>query len=175
MVIPKKNVSGNSANYFKGNSLTTVCIQSSHKDNMGRDTHPFKKGQPYCSDPNLINGLELENVRGVLDKFVLKGEGIPYTRKKGYSVSSSQQDLEGKLPVEVRPKSKPLNLLKTPIELEMSKNDTQPFVVARRELKKGPKIDAEKTAFKGQSDLITAQIHELKNKSPLPDPLERRN
>ena len=45
-----------------------------------------------------------------------------------------------------------------------------------RELKQGPKLDdAGNIALKGQYDQITAQIHELKKKSPLPDPSERRN
>lgn len=176
MVIPKKNVSGNKHIFFPGDPLVSVCVAPSATNNMGQPVHPFPQYQAYCSDPTAITALENENIRGVISEFVTEVADTPRTIKKGYSAIPSQQDFEIEDRVEVRQAGKPLNLLKTPSYIVYSRNnDNRPLVVPR-ELKQGPKLDdAGNIALKGQYDQITAQIHELKKKSPLPDPSERRN
>ena len=143
---------------------------------MGQPVHPFHNTKHIVLIQLQSLRLENENIRGVISEFVTEVADTPRTIKKGYSAIPSQQDFEIEDRVEVRQAGKPLNLLKTPSYIVYSRNnDNRPLVVPR-ELKQGPKLDdAGNIALKGQYDQITAQIHELKKKSPLPDPSERRN
>lgn len=176
MVIPKKNVSGNKHIYFPGDPLVSVCVAPSATNNMGQPVHPFPQYQAYCSDPTAMTALENENVRGVISEFVTEVVDTPRTIKKGYSVIPSQQVFEIVDLPEVRQAGKPFNLLRTPSNLVYSEYNDNRALVVPRELKQGPKLDdAGNIALKGQYDQITAQIHELKKKSPLPDLSERRN
>lgn len=189
MVIPKKNVSGNKYIYFPGDPLVSVCVAPSATNNMGQPVHPFPQYQAHCSDPTKITDLENKNVRGVISEFVTEVSAdtansaiprdTPRTIKKAYSAIPSKQnfdDVVEKNRVELREPEKPLNLLKTPSYLVYSQNNDNRALVVPRELKQGRKLeDAKNIALKGQYDQITAQIHELKKRSPLPDPSERRN
>jgi len=170
MVIPQKKVSGNSHIYFQGNPLVSTCVVPLNRDNMGRETHNFRKHQSHCSDPNLYTSIELENVRGVISKYVTEvNDERPYTIKKGYSVISSKQDFDPEVDrVQIRKRNQSLSLLKTPSNINYSENKNKTPLVVPRELTQGPKLDdAGNIALKGQYDQITAQIHELKKRSPV--------